>query len=143
MEEWRELRVSNDARDDAEELRRRMDLDGYLFFRQLQRPDLLCELRREMLTVMQDGGWLLEGTDPMEGVANLDARCTEGDVEYTEVYHQLYKLEAFHRIAHQEEVMEMVEGQDEEEKSQKIAFMYDSALTSLRAPKWGLQYLVD
>lgn len=137
MEAWRELRVSNDARDDAEELRRRMDLDGYLFFRQLQRPDLLCELRREMLTVMQDGGWLLEGTDPMEGVANLDARCTEGDVEYTEVYHQLYKLEAFHRIAHQEEVMEMVEkiyGRPAMPHPQKIARLWFPQYTEHTTP---------
>ena len=33
-----ELRISNDVRDDAEELRRRLEDDGYLFFRRLLDP---------------------------------------------------------------------------------------------------------
>ena len=53
--EWIELKVSNDALDDVEELRRRIDEDGYLFFRQLQDPGKLLALRREMLSVMQQG----------------------------------------------------------------------------------------
>ena len=42
----------------------------------------------------------LTGTDPVDGIADVAARCTEGDVEYTEVYHEVYKLESFHRAAH-------------------------------------------
>ena len=58
-----EFRVSNDASDDAEELRRRIADDGYLFFRKLQDPDQLRQLRLEMLEVIGDGGWLQAGTD--------------------------------------------------------------------------------
>ena len=136
-EDWRELQVSNEAWDDVEELRRRLDRDGYLFFRQLQRPDLLQALRREMLTVMQEGGWVREGTDPVDGIANLDARCTEGDVEYTEVYHEVYKLEAFHRIAHQPEVLGMVEkiyGKPAMPHPQKIARLWFPAYTERTTP---------
>ena len=136
-QEWRELRVSNDAHEDAAELRRRLDLDGYLFFRKLQSPDLLGELRREMLTVMQDGGWVREGTDPLDGIANLDARCTEGDPEYTGVYHEVYKLEAFHRIAHQPEVMEMIEriyGSPAMPHPQKIARLWFPQFTEHTTP---------
>lgn len=103
-ENWTELRVSNDAENDPDELQRRLGEDGYLFFRRLQDPDKLTTLRREMLTVMQEGGWLAAGSDPLDGIADLDARCTEGDVEYTDVYHQVYKLESFHRAAHWPEV---------------------------------------
>ena len=49
----RELCVSNDAIDDAEELRRRIDDEGYLFFRKLQNPDKLWDLRRQMLERMK------------------------------------------------------------------------------------------
>ena len=104
-----ELRVSNDARDDADELRRRLEEDGYLFFRRLLDPQRLLKLRREMLTVMQAGGWLVAGTDPVEGVANPAARSTEGDPEYTDVYHRVYRLQAFHEIAHCREVMDLLE----------------------------------
>ena len=107
--EWNEFRVSNDALDDAEELRRRIDDDGYLFFRQLQDPDKLLSLRREMLTVMQQGGWLVAGTDPVDGIAVQDARCTEGDPEYTDVYHEVYKLQSFHESGHWREVLETIE----------------------------------
>lgn len=105
---WKELRVSDDARAAPEELRRRLDEDGYLFFRGLQDRERLRALRREMLAVLQKGGWLAPGTDPMDGIADLEARCTEGDIEYTEVYHEVYKLEAFHRAAHAPEVVRMM-----------------------------------
>ncbi len=136
-EGWRELHASNDACDDAEELRRRLDRDGYLFFRQLQRPDLLRALRREMLTVMKESGWVMEGTNPVDGIANLDARCTEGDVEYAKVYHEVYRLEAFHRIAHQPEVLGMVEkiyGKPAMPHPQKIARLWFPAYTEHTTP---------
>jgi ectoine hydroxylase-related dioxygenase (phytanoyl-CoA dioxygenase family) len=107
-ETLRELRVSNDAQNDPEELRRRLDDEGYLFFKHLQNPDKLRALRREMLTVMQRGGWLIAGTDPMDGIADVTRQCTEGDPEYTDVYHEVYKLESFHSSAHEPEIMSMV-----------------------------------
>ena len=43
-----EFRVSNDAVDDAEELRRRMDEEGYIFIKKLQDPDKLLALRQDI-----------------------------------------------------------------------------------------------
>ena len=100
----RELRVSNDAMNDTEELHRRLADEGYLFFKRLQNPDKMMALRREMLTVMQEGGWLIAGTDPMDGIADVLRQCTEGDAEYTDVYHNVYKLESFHDSAHWPEI---------------------------------------
>lgn len=104
-----ELRVSNDIAEDSAALRSRLEEDGYLFFRRLLDPQRLLDLRRQMLTVMQAGGWLVAGTDPVDGIADPDARSTEGDPEYTDVYHEVYKLQAFHHIAHCREVMDLVE----------------------------------
>jgi len=104
-----ELRVSNDAVLDAAELQSRLEDDGYLFFRQLLNPRRLLDLRREMLTVMQAGGWLVAGTDPLNGIADPAARSTEGDPEYTDVYHKVYSLESFHGIAHSREVLDVLE----------------------------------
>ncbi len=72
-ESLKELRASNDAKNDPAELRRRIDAEGYLFFKRLQYPDKLWRLRREMLTVMQQGGWLVAGTDPVDGIAEISA----------------------------------------------------------------------
>jgi hypothetical protein len=107
-DQLRELRISNDAMNDPVELRRRIDDEGYLFFKRLQNPDKLLDLRRQMLTVIQAGGWLVAGTDPMDGIADISRQCTEGDFEYTDVYHEVYKLEAFHQSGHWPEVVDMV-----------------------------------
>jgi hypothetical protein len=105
----KEFRVSNDAINNPEELRQRIDDEGYLFFRKLQDPGKLLDLRRQMLTVIQAGGWLVPGTDPMDGIADVARQCTEGDIGYTDVYHEVYKLEAFHRSGHWQEVLDMME----------------------------------
>jgi hypothetical protein len=105
---FQEFRVSNDAMDDPEELRRRIDAEGYLFFRSLQDADKLRALRRDILGVCREGGWLREGTELMDGIADTSNRCTEGDIEYAQVYHEMYKLESFHRAGHWPEVLAMM-----------------------------------
>ena len=107
--QYQELRISNGIMNDEEALRERIDNEGYLFFKRLQKPEKMMELRRQMLTVMQEHGWLIAGTDPSDGIADISMQCTEGDVEYSNVYHQVYRLEEFHRSAHWPEVMEMME----------------------------------
>ena len=104
-----EFRVSNDALDDPAELRRRLDDEGYIFIRKLQDPDKLLSLRRDMLGVLRDAGWLVDGTELMDGIADTSRKCTEGDPEYTNVYHTMYKLESFHRSGHWPEVVAMME----------------------------------
>jgi len=136
-ETLKELRVSNDAMNDPVELRRRIADEGYLFFKRLQNADKLWALRREMLTVMQRGGWLVADTDPIEGIANVPAQCTEGDLGYTDVYHEVYKLEAFHRSAHEPEVMGMVEkimGRPIMPHPQKIARLWFPQYTEHTTP---------
>ena len=106
MADSKELRSSNDAIDDADELRRRMKDEGYLFFRKLQDPDKLWALRLEILEVIREGGWLKAGTNLADGIADLSQRCTEGDGQYTDVYHEVYKLESFHQAGHWPELLE-------------------------------------
>ena len=108
MTKFKELNVSNDKIDDADELRRRMKDEGYLFFRKLQDPDKLRSLRLDILEVMREGGWLKAGTKLADGIADLSHRCTEGDSQYTDVYHEVYKLESFHRAGHWPELLDMM-----------------------------------
>jgi hypothetical protein len=104
-----EFRVSNDVLGDAAALQHRMHEDGYLFIKKLQDPDKLLALRQEIMQVIMNGGWLIKGTDPMDGLADITKQCTEGDIEYPTVYHEMYKLEAFHRAGHWPEMMAMME----------------------------------
>ncbi|MCY4146087.1 MAG: phytanoyl-CoA dioxygenase family protein [Chloroflexi bacterium] len=100
----RPLRVSNDALDDPAELQRRIADEGYLFFRGLMPAKRLRALRYEMMSAIQEAGWLIAGTNPADGIADINMRYTEGDNEYTAGYAQVYKLENFHRSAHWGEV---------------------------------------
>ena len=137
-DELKEMRVSNDAMTDQEELRRRIAEEGYLFFRGLQRPDKMLELRREMMSVIRQVGWLRAGTDPMDGIADPGQRCTEGDNEYSAGYAQVYKVESFHRSAHWPEYMDMVErilGAPAMPHPQKIARIWFPQYTEHTTPK--------
>ena len=107
--ELAELKVSNDAMEDTKELRSRIKDDGYLFFKKLQDPDQLWKLRLEILEAIRDGEWLEAGTELVDGIADPAKRCTEGDPEYTDVYHEVYKIQAFHEAAHQETVLNQME----------------------------------
>ena len=104
----KELRVSNDVLDQPEELRRRLADEGYLFLKKLQNPDRLLSLRREVMQELMEVGWLVEGTDPMDGIARIGARCTEGDPEYIDGYHQIYRLQAFHEAGQWPEVVDLM-----------------------------------
>ncbi len=108
-DEIKPLRISNEAMDDPTELRRRMADEGYLFFKRLQNPNKMAELRREMMTTIQRVGWLVAGTDPVDAFADVSQQCTEGDTEYSAGYGEVYKLQAFHGSAHWPEVTGMVE----------------------------------
>ena len=126
-EALRKFRVSNDALDDGEELRRRIAGEGYLFFRGLQDADRMLALRRDMLSVIAEAGWLVPGTDPADGIADPSRACTEGDPEYTPVYSAVYKLESFHRAGHWPEVLDLmgkVIGQPVLPHPQKIARLW-------------------
>lgn len=107
--ELKQLRISNDAITSPTELQRRIADEGYLFFKQLQNPDKLLDLRYQMMTAIQRAGWLIAGTDPMDAIADVSAQCTEGDNQYSAGYGLAYKLEAFHRSAHWPEVTELIE----------------------------------
>ena len=104
----KEFRVSNDAMDDQAELQRRIADEGYLFFKGLMDADRLRDLRHEMMSAIQRAGWLIAGTDPLDGIADINMRFTEGDNEYSEGYAQVYRLENFHRSAHWPEFTDMV-----------------------------------
>ncbi len=132
-----ELLESNDVAGDVEELRVRLEEDGYLFFRELLSPEEILTLRREMLTVMQAGGWLIAGTDPVEGIADPAARSTEGDLEYTDVYHKVYRLESFHRIGHDPgliELLEKIRGCPMMSQPQKVARLWFPKFTDHTTP---------
>jgi hypothetical protein len=69
-----ELLDSADALADAEELRRRMQRDGYLLLRGLLDRDWVIDARRSIMQRLAAEGMLLDGSEPIDGIANPDKR---------------------------------------------------------------------
>ena len=86
---------SADAVDDGSELKRRLDLDGYLFVRGLLSANVVENVR---LQVAQKAGWATE--NDTHAKANLDAFCAEPNPDYMNVYAGIYALPDFHAIQH-------------------------------------------
>lgn len=103
------FRVSNDALDEPIELRRRMENEGYLFLRKFQDPGKLRDLRLKILERINSASdWMLPNTKFSEGKVDPTKACTEPDREYQDVYHEVYKLQPFHEIAHSSKVVSLI-----------------------------------
>ena len=89
----------------ADEVRTRMDRDGYLFVRGLLPAELLEDLRRQFVRVLREADWIAADAPPDDPIANLDAFTVEPEPAYQAVYNRLYKLPAFHAVQHREELM--------------------------------------
>ena len=93
------FRVSNDALQDSALLQSRMKDEGYLFFQGLITQERIQAVRKEILTLCEQQGWLKEGTSMEEGVAKPGAVFVEPEPAYMALYNELIKGEAFHDLA--------------------------------------------
>lgn len=82
---------------DAEGLLRRMNRDGYLFFRGLLPREEVLELRRQFLTYCQEEGWLRPGAPLMDGLTDHEP-VLEGEPAWKPVYAKIQRNELFHKI---------------------------------------------
>ncbi len=86
----------------------RAAVDGYLFFRGLLDRDRVLGLRRQMMQVVADHGWLQAGTDPMDGIADVAAFDQVDPVAAAfcgtgvplAAYQDIYRIQEFHGIGH-------------------------------------------
>jgi hypothetical protein len=92
---------------DPPALRERAEREGYLFFKRFLPGEPLLELRRQMLQICAERGWLAKGHDLMEGMIDLEALNRVGDEDMRsdvgvslEAYIAVQKLELFHSLPH-------------------------------------------
>ena len=98
--------------DDAAALRQRMDRDGFFYFRGLFSRETVLDLRRQILLVCQKYGWLAPGAELMDGIADPSAEQMEpfcGVGVTREAYADVYRLEAFHRLAQHPAIMGLMQ----------------------------------
>lgn len=90
--------VETDPSASPEALRAEMVERGYLFFRGLVPAEDVNEVRRDILTLCREAGWLDPARDLMEGVVAPGIQPTaEGQPEYNAVYRRILRqLPRFH-----------------------------------------------
>ncbi len=100
---------------DGDALRSRATADGYLFFKSLLPREPVLELRRQMLAAMDEVGWRGAGQDSLGGRLDFDAmsKVTDAEMHRTDigvpasVYHDVQRLEAFHRLPHHPKLLQL------------------------------------
>lgn len=103
MVDMKQIHALEDATDllaDPAGLRRRAAEHGCLFFRGLLDPSRVNDVRRQILTVCNDNGWLAPGSDPMSGIAHPDTRVYESDdPRWQNFYNDVLCIRDFHALA--------------------------------------------
>ncbi|MDB6167527.1 MAG: Phytanoyl-CoA dioxygenase [Verrucomicrobia bacterium] len=100
---------------DPPALRARAQEEGYLFFKRRLPAEEILPLRAEMLAVVDKYGWRQPGQDALGGLIDYDAinAVPETDMHRTDVgvtadaYHDVQKLERFHRLPHHPRLLEI------------------------------------
>ena len=88
--------IESDLNADAESLRARMDEVGYLFFRHLVPSDVVNRVRRDVLAVCQEQGWLDETHDMMDAFMRPGMEpLTEGKPDYMVAYRKILHTPSF------------------------------------------------
>ncbi len=94
---------------DPAALRQQFDRDGYVYVRELVDPALLLKLRRQIVRICRECGWLKPGTEPMDAVSWTSPKV-EGEEAYFEVYDRIQHLQDLHALAHEAPVLKLMRG---------------------------------
>ena len=111
MDKTAELQEHNALLDDPQALRQQMADDGFLFFRGLLPADEIVALRRNILQICDNHGWIAPGAELMDGIADPSADAMEpfcGVGVPPEAYGDVQCLESFHRLAHNPRLVAML-----------------------------------
>ena len=72
MRNFIELKQSNSIINEKTRLKKRMDEEGYLFFKGVLNKESILSLRKDICDILQLNGWLEKDTESMAGIANID-----------------------------------------------------------------------
>jgi ectoine hydroxylase-related dioxygenase (phytanoyl-CoA dioxygenase family) len=102
--------IESDARADANELRAQLQKSGYLFFRSLIPAEEVLRVRRDVLTLCAEAGWLDPHADLMDAVAAPSQKpLKEGMPEYMPVYRKVLKTPSFHDFPLQPSLLQVAQ----------------------------------
>ena len=97
MKQIHSLEDATDLLANPGELRQRAKEDGCLFFRGLFDPERVAEVRRQMLEVCREHGWLADESNLMDGIANPGIRVGESGIpSWQAFYDDVQRIRDFH-----------------------------------------------
>lgn len=100
--------VSNHALNDTARLNEIIDKHGYLFLRGVAPKDKLLQLRRDILQLCAEAGWLDSSADLMDGIWSGEGPYTEGNPDYMAVYRKVIHLQSFEDVPESPELIDLV-----------------------------------
>ncbi len=103
-----DYQVSNDALAHPPELRRRLVQDGYLFLRGVLDMEKMMEVRRDILRLCQEHGWLDASAPLMDGIYS-GIPFPDYTTQYMPLYRKLLKLESFNSFSRSTELIGLFE----------------------------------
>ncbi|WP_317932080.1 phytanoyl-CoA dioxygenase family protein [Halioxenophilus sp. WMMB6] len=102
-----QMDISNHLLKNANLLKQRMKMDGYLYFSQILPVEELFALRAKITSVLADCDWISGGKDKMEA-RSICMPAREGEEEYFRVHDQLVKVEELYRLAQNPKLLEVM-----------------------------------
>ena len=94
---------------DGRALAARMDEEGYVFVRGVLPRDALTAVRRALLALAAQGGWLAPAHPLEAGIARAEAACKDPEPEYLRVFRGMWCNEALHRLKHHRALVGLLE----------------------------------
>jgi hypothetical protein len=92
---------------DRDALRRRLREDGFLFFRRLIPSQTVHGVREDVLTALDESGWLEPGSAATEARPGPTVR-REGQPDFFGGYTNVQRRPSFHRLAHAPELVSVL-----------------------------------
>ena len=99
------LMVASNALGDTDALRGMLDKHGYLYFQGLVPKETVLEVRKDILELCRDAGWLEPDAPLMEGVWSGKGASVEGEPEYMAVYRRVLELPSFEALPYHPALM--------------------------------------
>src|ERR1700729_341039 len=89
------------ARDlDSVSLKSEMETYGYVFIRDLIPKGDLEQLLSDMIGIASDEGWTIEGSAPLDRIANPAMACFDPEPKYKKAANRVFSLERLHALTH-------------------------------------------
>jgi hypothetical protein len=82
---------------------------GYLLVREVIPRNDVARVCAEIVALLDAGGWLLPGHDPLDCVANPEATCGHPEPAFMDVFNQVLKLESIHTFVHHPALVHLME----------------------------------